>query len=65
MHVVSNGRIIGLMNSALAGILEWMWPNLRFKTGFFSETTVVSHKTLSQNGTPQRRGLNPGPPDKS
>jgi len=34
-HVVSNGWIIGLVNSALAGILEWMWPNLRFKTGIF------------------------------
>ena len=35
MHVVSNGRIIRLVKSALAGILEWMWPNLRFKSGIF------------------------------
>jgi len=35
MHVVSNGRIIRLVNSELAGILEWMWPNLRFKIGIF------------------------------
>ena len=43
MYVVSNGRIIGLVNSALAWILEWMWPNLRFKTGSF----------LNDRGKPQ------------